>query len=200
MTDGMVFLCDRPLIEILPCPCCGEMPRTHRGITQFNFYKLYGAHTPEEECEDPKFCFFCHPTDVVNTYLMWVGDDYTIESFGKEVANLGVSKAIPEIPSGLVLGESWMMLAKRNVGITILGVDGKGKEKKADVIFYAFRPQRIEMLITEEQAEDKEFMEGLEAREVTAVVVPKEHEEAHRKRFPKTEKATKKLLDFVEEK
>lgn len=201
VTDGMVFLCDRPLIEILPCPCCGEMPRAHRGITQFNFFKLYGGHIPEEECEDFKGCFFCHPTDVVNTYLMWVGDDYTIASFDKEVIELGVSKAIPEIPIDMVLGESWVLLAKRNVGITVTGTTAKGKEKRADVIFYAFKPSRVEMLITEKQAKDEEFVKDLQERGITPLVVPEEYEDAHRKRFPKEPEETtnKKLQDFVEE-
>ncbi len=44
--------------------------------------------------------------------LSWVGDrHYTVASFTLEVAEMGVSKRVPGIPSGLELGRSWVLLA-----------------------------------------------------------------------------------------
>jgi hypothetical protein len=85
---------------------------------------------------------------------MWVGSQYyTPDSFRDEAVRRGVSKRIPanQVPNGLRLGESWVMLATRNA---VDCPDCEGEDcptcegrRKLSAIFYAFQPTRLEMIV-----------------------------------------------------
>ena len=97
---------------------------------------------------------------------------------------MGVSKRIAEIPKGLVLGKTWVLLAHPKVPFW-----EKAPQKTLDpklpnvrvekpAIFYAFRPQRVEFLLWEKEA-TREKIEQLKAKGITPIIVPnemKEHE------------------------
>lgn len=179
---GIAHVCDRLPLVIEPCPCCGERPRFSRGIQRIDFPRIYGDHTDGVlECECPKTCPVCWPSSWShycdneqhhNTWLMWVGKDYTMESFIEEALKIGVSKKIAHIPKDLVVGRDWVFLARKNanpdepISVTILG----HRTQKQDLIFYAFRSQRIEYIITEEEANNTEFVETLIERGITPVI------------------------------
>ena len=89
--------CDRLPMPIVPCPCCGEQPRFHRSIAMIDPFVLWGNHldlaTGRRCCETDAMCA---PAD--RGFLMWVGNEYTVENFRQEADRLGVSKRIPAIP------------------------------------------------------------------------------------------------------
>lgn len=105
---------------------------------------------------DRRKCLSCRGSGTVLNLvgLMWVGSQYyTPDSFRDEAVRRGVSKRIPanQVPNGLRLGESWVMLATRNA---VDCPDCEGEDcptcegrRKLSAIFYAFQPTRLEMIV-----------------------------------------------------
>lgn len=105
---------------------------------------------------------------------------YPPPTFIIEAYQLGVSKRIANIPKGLELGKTWVLLAHKKTILKV--IDNQYKKVKGDLqqkdmikeypaIFYAFRPKRIEKLITQSQATDNELAK-LKERGITPVIVP----------------------------
>jgi len=105
--------------------------------------------------------------------LMWVGSQYyTPESFIKEAQTMGVSKRIAKIPKDLKLGETWVLLAHPKVPFnsSIENTPLKSEPAYKKAIFYAFIPQRIEMLIWKSEA-TTEKIRKLEEQGITPIIV-----------------------------
>jgi hypothetical protein len=103
--------------------------------------------------------------------MMWVGRDYSMESFISEANKLGVSKRIATVPKDFVVGRDWVLLARKNAGEEETGLRIVGKKvQKTDVIFFAFKPTAIEYLVTEAEAKDEEFIEKLVEQGITPVL------------------------------
>lgn len=179
--SGLGAPCDRVPLAIVPCDCCGELPRFHRGISKINPQKLWGPHVHEPApyvSAEPVSCgehdVICEPPS--KAYLMWVGGEYTMESFRDEAARLGVSKRIPAVPADFEIGD-WVFLAFQKA----VPIDGKTIRMDFDPhkdrgwtpgIFYAFRPLRVEMVLAESQREDVELLVKLSERGIQPVFVP----------------------------
>lgn len=182
---GMGRRCDRLPYELKICPICSAGVKFTRGFQWINWEKYAGQHIPTEtatgrtdapylnaKCSCPEDCPICYPNTQHQPYgLMWVGSEYTPESFTIEAALLGVSKRIPsgQIPRNLKLGESWVILAHNSACGTRTLEDGK--EEGIPGVFYAFKPLRIEKIIWESDAKP-ELLEELEKRGITPVIVP----------------------------
>jgi hypothetical protein len=99
---------------------------------------------------------------------MWAGKQYyTPESFIIEAKEKGVCKAIKQIPKGLSINETWIMLAHPEANKFQLA--GYPEEKKPG-IFYAFKPTRVEILLYRHQATDKR-LEELKEKGITPILV-----------------------------
>ena len=95
--------------------------------------------------------------------LMWVGREFYPKGsdFVNEAVSLGVSKRIPTVPRNLVLGKTWVMLARKNdteCPVCSKTADGEFCDacegtRKVSIVFYAFRPTRIEMIVTADMLE-----------------------------------------------
>lgn len=186
--EGISVPCDRLPFELAPCRCCGYAPPFSRGFSWINSEYL-GEH---EECTCIPFCPICHPNTVPpdktnqGKYgLMWVGQRYySPKSFVREARDMGVSKAIGSIPKDLVLGKTWVLLAHKKVPIYDEGLlEENGLARKeprhAPAIFYAFTPQRVEMLLPESEC-TPEKVEELAEQGITVVPVPQSQLEDHR--------------------
>jgi hypothetical protein len=128
-------------------------------------------------------CPICYPRD--EQYgIQWIGDKfYTPQSFIEEARTMGISKRIAQIPKDLKLGETWILLAHPKAisrpATEEEMIPGNSKTKisagklfvDVPAIFYAFRPQRIEKIITDKQA-TKTMIKKLEKRGITPVIVP----------------------------
>jgi len=204
---GLTHHCDRLPIELEPCPTCGSVPHFSRGITKVDPYQLWGVHS---SCDCKDFCPLCFPqTDSRSapSFLMWVGEKYyTVDSFLEEGDELGVSKAIPFVPKDFVLGQSFVYLARRNYVDKVEGYNPDPKKvKKVDGIFAAYRPTKIQYVITETESEDKELIKDLKEKGITPLIVP-DDDEAH---VPKSamykirnkygDKNKKKLDSFIDQ-
>ena len=85
------------------------------------------------------------------------------------------------MPRGIVFGETIVYLAHKKGKKTLIPCDKTNKgdktldgytEKFIPAIFYAFKPTRIEMIITETMAKDEEKVEKLKKRGIVPVIVP----------------------------
>lgn len=116
--------------------------------------------------------------------LIWVGERYypTPDDFRHEASTLGISRRIPAVPRDLVLGVTWVLLAHR-LAIPAVHADDcpsvgeRTRTTECEVecadaipgIFYAFRPQRVEYVVTGNESEDE--LEALEGRGLSLVEV-----------------------------
>ena len=178
---GIPTHCDRLPLPIKPCPVCGEEPRFTRGIARIDPIRLWGNHKPGCTDQDP----ICQPEgypDLSAYYLMWVGEDqYTTESFTTEAQALGVSKRIPGVPKDMLIGHSYVLLARKRLipggGQFRMDLASIGSDLKDPLrgygpgVFYAFKPTAIEKVLTRSQATPEE-VERLKAQGITVVTVP----------------------------
>jgi len=190
--EGLTIVCDRLPLVITPCPTCGEIIRFSRGIQKVKPFNLWGNH---KSCQCDLCCPICKPGifQYINYYLMFVGNDYTPESFVKEAHYMGVSKKIPFIPNGFDLNKSFILLARKNMIDKDSGYHPTGKGRKVDAVFYGFRPIRIEFLISDEDA-TPEKLADLKEQGITPVIIsdiPQNAMHFNKRR----EHSTKKILD-----
>ena len=97
--------------------------------------------------------------------LLWIGRSFypTPGAFLHEAAIHGVSRRITAMPRGFKFGH-WVFLAHPEA-VWI-------EERKGPGIFSIFQPTAFEMIVTQTQARDSEFMADLSKRHIDAVVVP----------------------------
>ena len=164
--------CDRLPLAIKACPYCGEHPRFTRSMAGIAPAALWGRHPNTEECVDPPECQACYPS--LREFLMWVGSDYTVESFRKEAQEMRVSKRIPTIPKDFKVGHSWVYLAKKRLIPTDDAdwLPGMEEEKRGygPGVFMVWRPARIEKIVTDLTPEEE--LKALVEQGITPVVVP----------------------------
>lgn len=158
---GLSIICERLPLRIPVCPVCGETIRFLRSIRRINPKKLFGECQENHICHQYD-CKICDPPE--KGWVMWVGREYTPESFTQEAEEMGVSKRIPFIPEDLKIGD-WVYLAHNNV----FKVDKKHYEAG---IFYAFKVTKIEKIITTSQSKNKKLMDSLKEKNIVPVIVP----------------------------
>lgn len=181
--------CDRLPYPLICCPTCGSGIRLSRAYIEISPAALFGQH---EGCRDQyQPCYMCQPGED-QAYIMTVGDKhYTPTEFMAEAKMIGISKRIPFIPNGLVLGETVIYLAHPKACIdnryevlqevaSIVDhssdlqprlVDAE-EVKRCPGIFTAFIPQRIEMPVwASEYKHNTEKMEALCKRGITPIPI-----------------------------
>lgn len=187
---GVQIACDALPLPLDPCGCCGFEPFPTRGLQRLkaNYIQFLSDRKHKDmgiaECQDDAGCPVCYPwgnadreCDSLNLGLMFVGGSYyTPKSFIEESLKLGVSKRIPEIPAWLILGKTWILLAHKEVplvdGVPVYELKGMAMqepETKA-VVFYAFKPQRVEVPLWKGSVTDEEIM-LMERHGVTPVLL-----------------------------
>ena len=195
--SGLAKPCPNMPLPLEPCPICGYTIPFYRDFMWVS--KKLIAKLVEEygdpEADDPG-CPLCDAENVdMERYgFMWVGRKfYTPESFVEEAMRMGVSKAIKQIPRGLKLGETWVLLAHPDA-VKIIDEDGNPITKSG--IFYAFRPIRVEMLVYESEA-DEETLERLRERGITPVIVPDSEKKWHKRKIRRSRKS--RIEELIEE-
>lgn len=188
--EGFGAECDRLPLAITPCACCGEEPRFTRGIAQIDPYALWGPHEVRKNPIETLHCAeghcpICDPVE--QAFLMWVGSEYTVDSFSREARTLGISKRVPFIPNNFVVGTSWVFLAKQRIipNSSQGWMPGMAEERRGfgPGVFTAFRPSAIELVLDQSEV-DAESDRVREAREkgVTIVGVPDDDPDHHNTR------------------
>lgn len=182
---GKTVYCDALPLPIVPCGCCGYEVPFSRGFQWIT--KDYLTHLSKEKhggkgCTCNPFCQVCYPHE--ERYgLMWVGNRYyTPESFVDEAVKMGVSKRIPEIPKGLVFGETWVLTAHLKVPDHKIEPNGgllTKEPKTMKAVFYAFKPDRVEMPLWKDEVSNEMILK-LEKRGITPVLLEKTPENLKR--------------------
>jgi hypothetical protein len=178
---GQHLNCDGLPLELQECQCCGFKPPFSRNLQRINAHYiglLEGKHHMENRkpCHCWKDCPTCFPDPKGIYGLMFVGQkSYTPSTFIKEAFSLGVSKRIPEIPSWLKLGETWIFLAHLktpNVCLALLKDNGLHMKEPEMIpaIFYGFKPQRVEMPTWKGDLTDAEIVK-LEHKGITPILL-----------------------------
>ncbi len=173
VADGNGVSCCRLPIELNVCPCCGGGIKQSRGWTWINPVLMFG-----EVCK-PK-CNSCPAGNPAllgdQAGLLWVGEQFykTADEFNAEAGEIGISKRIAAIPRNFKLGETWVLLAHPKA----VKVEVKSENdliphiEYRPGVFRIFRPERLEKIITETMAKDKDEMQRLEKAGITPVIVP----------------------------
>lgn len=198
MGEGIEFTCPSLPLPFTDCECCGYTPSFYRDFQWIKKAYIKHIRRPTGQPCDPS-CPICYGVNDQTKYgLMWVGKKYyTPEEFISEDKTMGICKAIKQIPKGLVLGQTWILIAHPRAIIdksnpeykkaheywVSRGIDEGDKEPQPPSypgVFYAFRPTRIEFLIYKSQA-TLERIEYLEDKGITPLIVPDKHT-AHAKK------------------
>ncbi len=191
---GLTAPCDMIPLELKPCITCGFQIPFSRGFLWLNkqWIQHYAANHQNSldefnnKCKCTPACPICFPwnNDLDRYGLMWVGQRwYTPESFVREAQAMAVCKRISQIPKGLILGKTWVLLAHQKVPFYESEVVQHGlglasrEPKRFPAIFYAFVPQLVEKLIWESKATEK-TLAALKEQGITPVIVP-DHAKAH---------------------
>lgn len=136
--------------------------------------------------------------------LMFVGKKfYSPRSFIQEAENMGVCKRIPDVPKWLRLGETWVLLAHYEVPTVSLEKLSSNEmymkePEKMKAIFYAFKPQRIEMPVWKDQITSEEIL-MLENRGITPVLLDPTPENKKKHGAAKSQRTLLRLLKPDEE-
>lgn len=175
--EGLAETCDALPLDLEPCGECGYTVPFSRGIQEIHSgyltSKVEKAHEKQGGlCRDSFPCPICGSGLPRKIFLMFVSQEYyTLESFISEARKLGVSKRIaPQcIPKNFLLGRDWIFLAHKRVLFRPYDGSSGWKEDVKRGIFYAFRPQRIEMLL-DSLASESEILEW-ERKGFTVVLI-----------------------------
>jgi len=176
--EGLAVGCDRLPKNIEICPTCGAGIKFTQGFSWINGKEFFGGkcNSINVPCHKVKCPLCVNLNEIEKCGLMFVGVKfYTPKSFIQEAEEMGVSKRIANIPKGLELGKTWVLLAHKEAGSR--EIDSKesltGRKKvPVPAIFYAFKPQRVEKIITEKQSRNKRLMKKLAKKGITLVIVP----------------------------
>lgn len=190
---GLSAPCDRMPYPLERCRTCGGGIKFTRG-PQWLQPDFFTVHHLEFGCTCSSPCPVCNNTmDFGPHLLLWIGrKHYTPDAYLEEGRKLGVSRRLSALPKGLVLGQTWVLLAhldavppkdpQRCTACNMsdkLHVPGAPADvcssfqapKPTPGIFCAFIPRAVELILKQSDA-TPERAEKEAKRGVTVVTVP----------------------------
>jgi hypothetical protein len=175
VAGGVMAGCGKLPIPLGVCPTCHAGVKPSRGWTWVDGDALVaGRPCAYDATRD------CRPScpmrgDVGQVGLLWVGGQFykTPGDWLREAARLGVSRRIPAVPRGFVLGETWVFVAHRQC-LPTAGVLVASDDAYKPGIFHAFKPSAVEYVVT--GRESKKKLAALVERGITPVKVERVEE------------------------
>lgn len=196
VSDGVGEDCSKLPIRLETCPCCGQGIKPNRSWT---WLKPNALIDPEPHGTDEHSAHCPLATGVDRCGLIWIGGSFypTPAAFVDEAKRMGISRRIVTVPRGFEIGE-YVFLAHREAdwdpcpdcgdsqhpgkvvqkrGTKMLPViehvdcetcKGQGK-LSVKAIFYVFKPDRIEYVVTGKESKKK--LGGLIKRGIEPVEV-----------------------------
>jgi hypothetical protein len=160
--DGGGIPCGRFPITLTSCPVCGGGIHPARGFTwaQASLFNQGSCSGQNEShcklrCKDP--LSLLPPETPVG--LIWVGKKYypTPEAFLSEARKMGISRKIPAVPNDFIVGETWVVLAMRDLptGRIIEDEEGNPEPETENQAFMMFKPDRIEYVVKGDETEEE---------------------------------------------
>lgn len=142
------------------CPTCGQGYKFSRSFTWINPMSMFDSYT-EPVCtailaDDPfgghrhEQCWMCNPELLGSKAgLIWIGEKFYArpKDFMQEAALMGISRKLPAIPNGFVVGEHAIFLAHIR---TFASRDEKGQVIYKPGVFAAFKPSSVDLVIEDE--------------------------------------------------
>ena len=178
--DGSGMPCGKLPIIVEKCPCCGAGIGPARNWTWIDGDAF--VRSAQKECHNG-MCAACPLSGIFSigrAGLLWIGEKYyqSTVDFMLEADEMGISRHISQVPHGFEVGMTWVFMAHRKgVPEVSSGENGIGSTITfKPAIFRAFRPDRIEIVVSED-ATDKEI-EGYLKRGLTPVVVKRVGEQS----------------------
>ena len=194
--------CEKLPMLVPQCPTCGGGFRHSRGWTWIEPKKLFdlGPDDHAQLCMLPH-CPACPCGGGApdRAGLLWIGEKFykTPAAFMEEAGRVGISRRISAVPRDFVAGETWIFLAHlkgvasascRNCDHHVEQHRPRGNKRCSEedcacvafngwhpTIFSAFRPTRIEIVVSEEPTEEE--LEAYKRRGITPVRVVKCNEQ-----------------------
>jgi hypothetical protein len=151
-------------IRLHVCEACGEGIKQSRSWTWIVPKTLFAV--PSCKAGHCPVCPVSHPPEG-RQGLLWIGMKYypTAEHFMVEAGAMGVSRRISAVPKGFVPGETWVYMAHPKGARLDDGAPCPG-------IVTMFKPTAIELMASQSQSEDPDFMEKAAKRGLKVVVLP----------------------------
>ena len=137
-------------VPVEPCCRCGHLVKQNRGWVWVSLRGVLGLEDADQ-CASGYECWLPGAAQAMGldqrAGLLWVGASHypTVRSFMAEAARVGVSKKLKAIPAGFEPGRTPVALAHPHA------IQGDGEMKSA--VFSVFMPDRVECVVTEEDAE-----------------------------------------------
>lgn len=139
------------------CPCCGQGYKFSRSFTWINPMSMFDPYTEPLctmlEADDPHIrhrheqCWMCNPELLGSQAgLIWIGEKFYARprDFMREAEIMGISRKLPAIPNGFVVGEHAIFLAHIR---TFMSYDENGKVVYKPGVFAAFKPTSVDLVI-----------------------------------------------------
>jgi hypothetical protein len=166
---GISIPCPMLPLSIPNCPTCDNpMIGFFRGIKRINPSKVINEliKVAGREIPDCNLCdkVACNPA-MDRAWVMWVGSEYTPESFALEAQKWGVSKRIHQFPKELEIGDP-VYLGYR----TLFHRVENGKDIYDPGIFYIFHVTDKVRIVDEAEAQDEKKIKDLEDQGITPVL------------------------------
>lgn len=167
VADGPSAHCDRMPLPLTVCTTCGHGLKPSRGWTWVQMPTMLLEVEPTD-CGSPLcgMCPLCPVLDQERMGLLWAGEQFykTPDDWIREAHEQGVSRRIAQIPKGLELGQTWVLMAHRKA---VQGVNEKGEIVWTPGIIQAFRPQAVEYVVRGDETDEE--LASLEKRGITPV-------------------------------
>lgn len=181
--------CGKLPVLLSSCPTCGSGIKVCRGWQWVNADLLIGAGECDESDNECRICPLGGYYKMGRAGMLWVGEKFYSRPvhFLNEAARMGVSRRIKQIPREFKVGETWVLLAHRSAMVRscVKCTNEEGERRGSNGhkcsecegageigvpgIFSAFRPQRIEYVVTGKETADE--LEALEERGLSLVRV-----------------------------
>jgi hypothetical protein len=158
-------------LALTRCPCCDAGIKPSRSWTWVQVDALLGpavAACPIGQTPPFGDCNRCAANFIRGRHgLLWIGEAFypTPEYWMQEARAQGISRRIPAVPKGFVVGETWVLVAHRKA---IRNADGT----YTPGLFQMFRPSAVEYVV--KGSETSETLVALEKRGITPVAVTRD--------------------------
>jgi hypothetical protein len=164
------------------CPTCNQGVKPSRSFQWIKPGLLFPDLANCKDCSPDKYsviperdqyCPMGGALEADRAGLLWVGEKYySIDSFTKEAAQMGVSRRLSAVPKDFKIGEHWVFLAHRKA-VKAFGVPGHDPKKDVYTpgVFSIFKPTAIEYVVKPKDTKKK--LKSLQKRGITLVdVIP----------------------------
>lgn len=159
--DGPSAPCGMLPIPLDVCPTCHHGIKPARSWTWVSADALIAGRQCGLGADACGGCFFKRAS-LGKVGLLWVGGAFypTPEHWTQEALKQGVSRRIPALPRGFVLGETWVFVAHRDA-IPV------GADEFIAGVFHAFKPRAVEFVVR--GTETDEELDAMIKRGITPV-------------------------------